>query len=42
MKILLQDLIILMNGSERVSQTGKNQWINAIGQSTWSDGEPDV
>ena len=30
---------ILMNGSERVSQTGKNQWINAIGQSTWSDGE---
>ena len=32
---------ILMNGSERVSQTGKNQWINAIGQSTWSDGEPE-
>ena len=32
---------ILMNGSELVSQTGKNQWINAIGQSTWSDGEPE-
>ena len=32
---------ILMNGSERVSQTGKNQWINSIGQSTWSDGEPE-
>ena len=32
---------ILKNGSERVSQTGKNQWINAIGQSTWSDGEPE-
>tara|TARA_R100001163_G_scaffold23113_1_gene19471 strand:+ start:128 stop:877 length:750 start_codon:yes stop_codon:yes gene_type:complete len=31
---------ILMNGSERVSQTGKNQWINAVGQSTWADGEP--
>jgi len=30
-----------MNGSERVSQTGKNQWINSIGQSTWSDGEPE-
>ena len=23
---------ILMNGKERVSQSGKNQWINAIGQ----------
>ena len=32
---------ILMNGSERVSQTGKNQWINATGQSTWFDGEPE-
>ena len=32
---------ILMNGTERVSQTGKNQWLNAIGQSTWSDGEPE-
>tara|TARA_R100001510_G_C7585654_1_gene157091 strand:+ start:83 stop:832 length:750 start_codon:yes stop_codon:yes gene_type:complete len=31
---------ILMNGTERVSQSGKNQWINAIGQSTWADGEP--
>ena len=31
---------ILMNGTERVSQSGKNQWINGIGQSTWADGEP--
>ena len=31
---------ILMNGTERVSQSGKNQWINSIGQATWSDGEP--
>jgi len=32
---------ILMNGTERVSQTGKNQWLNNVGQSTWSDGEPE-
>jgi hypothetical protein len=32
---------ILMNGSERVSQNGKNQWINSVGQATWSDGEPE-
>ena len=32
---------ILMNGKERVSQSGKNQYINAAGQSTWSDGEPE-
>lgn len=32
---------ILMNSKERVSQSGKNQWINAIGQSTWADGEPE-
>ena len=31
---------ILMNSKERVSQSGKNQWINSIGQATWSDGEP--
>tara|TARA_B110000858_G_scaffold3793_1_gene4500 strand:+ start:508 stop:1020 length:513 start_codon:yes stop_codon:yes gene_type:complete len=30
-----------MNGKERVSQSGKNQYINAAGQSTWSDGEPE-
>ena len=32
---------ILMNGSERISQSGKNQYINAIGQSTWSNDEPE-
>tara|TARA_R110000868_G_scaffold68942_1_gene203597 strand:+ start:311 stop:1063 length:753 start_codon:yes stop_codon:yes gene_type:complete len=31
---------ILMNATERVSQSGKNQWINSIGQATWADGEP--
>lgn len=31
---------ILMNSKERVSQSGKNQWINNIGQSTWSEGAP--
>lgn len=31
---------ILMNGSERVSQSGKNQFINAIGQTCYSSGEP--
>tara|TARA_R110002072_G_scaffold122468_1_gene257062 strand:+ start:50 stop:562 length:513 start_codon:yes stop_codon:yes gene_type:complete len=30
-----------MNSKERVSQSGKNQWLNAIGQSTWSDGNPE-
>tara|TARA_R110002096_G_scaffold417840_2_gene621641 strand:+ start:193 stop:942 length:750 start_codon:yes stop_codon:yes gene_type:complete len=31
---------ILMQNKERVSQSGKNQWMNAIGQSTWSEGAP--
>ncbi len=31
---------ILMQNKERVSQSGKNQWMNAIGQSTWSEGVP--
>ena len=31
---------ILMNSSERVSQSGKNQYINSIGQTCYSDGEP--
>ena len=31
---------ILMNPTERQSQSGKNQWINAIGQTCYSDGEP--
>ena len=31
---------ILMQPTPRVSQTGKHQWINAIGQSTWSEEEP--
>ena len=33
-------LEILMNNNPRTSQNGKFQWINAIGQSTWSDDEP--
>ncbi len=31
---------ILMQNKPRVSQTGKYQWMNAIGQSTWSEEEP--
>ena len=31
---------ILMQTVPRVSQTGKHQWMNAIGQSTWSEDEP--
>ena len=31
---------ILMQSKERVSKTGKNQWINNIGQDTWADGIP--
>ena len=33
MEILLQD-------KPRVSKSGKNQWLNNVGQSTWSDGAP--
>ena len=33
-------LEILMTSSPRVSQTGKHQWINNIGQSTWSEETP--
>jgi len=33
-------LEILMTSSPRVSQTGKNQWINNMGQSTWSEESP--
>lgn len=31
---------ILMQNKERVSQSGKNQWMNSTGQSTWADGIP--
>ena len=31
---------ILMQPKERTSQTGKNQWINAFGASTWSSDAP--
>ena len=31
---------VLMQNAPRVSQTGKHQWMNAIGQSTWSEDEP--
>ena len=30
-------LEVLLNSKPRVSQSGKNQWINNIGQSTWSE-----
>ena len=33
-------LEILMTNTPRVSQAGKHQWINAVGQSTWSTDEP--
>jgi len=33
-------LEILMQNKPKVSQTGKHQWMNAIGQSTWSTDEP--
>ena len=33
-------LEILMANTPRVSQTGKHQWINDVGQSTWSDDAP--
>ena len=33
-------LEILMTSSPRISQTGKHQWINNVGQSTWSEAEP--
>ena len=29
-----------MQNKHRVSQAGKNQWMNSIGQSTWSEEEP--
>lgn len=31
---------ILMQSSHRVSQSGKHQWMNSIGQSTWSEDAP--
>ena len=31
---------ILMQNKERVSQSGKNQWMNSTGQSTWAEGAP--
>ena len=33
-------LEILMQNKHKLSSTGKNQWINNIGQSTWSHIEP--
>ena len=33
-------LEILMQNKPRISKAGKNQWLNAIGQSTWSHIEP--
>ena len=33
-------LEILMQNTPRVSQTGKHQWMNNVGQSTWSEDAP--
>ena len=33
-------LEVLMTNTPRVSQAGKHQWINAVGQSTWSTDAP--
>tara|TARA_R110000751_G_scaffold58831_3_gene123917 strand:+ start:121 stop:903 length:783 start_codon:yes stop_codon:yes gene_type:complete len=33
-------LEILMQNKPKVSQNGKNQWMNSIGQSTWSEDSP--
>ena len=33
-------LEILANNTHRTSQSGKNQWINGIGQTTWSEDSP--
>ena len=33
-------LEILMQNKEKVSKSGKNQWMNAVGQSTWSEAAP--
>tara|TARA_B110000211_G_scaffold234066_1_gene302274 strand:+ start:6219 stop:7001 length:783 start_codon:yes stop_codon:yes gene_type:complete len=33
-------LEILMQNKPKVSQNGKNQWMNSIGQSTWSEDAP--
>lgn len=33
-------LEILMQNKHKLSSTNKNQWMNSIGQSTWSHGEP--
>ena len=33
-------LEILTQNKPRISQTGKNQWINTVGQSTWSEEAP--
>jgi len=33
-------LEILMNDQPRISQSGKHQWINNIGQTTWSEAAP--
>tara|TARA_R100000234_G_scaffold119212_1_gene101518 strand:+ start:2140 stop:2919 length:780 start_codon:yes stop_codon:yes gene_type:complete len=32
---------ILVQPNIRVSQSGKNQWMNSVGQATWSENEPE-
>ena len=38
---LITRMEILMQNKSKVSNTGKNLWLNAIGQSTWSEEKPD-
>ena len=38
---LITRLEILMQNKSKLSKTGKNLWLNAIGQSTWSEETPD-
>ena len=37
---LITRLEVLMQNKAKVSKTGKNLWLNAIGQSTWSEEKP--
>ena len=38
---LITRMEILMQNKTKVSKTGKNLWLNAIGQSTWSEEKPE-
>ena len=38
---LITRMEILMQNKTKVSKTGKTLWLNAIGQSTWSEEKPE-